>query len=152
MAISISGLTGPYSVSGTTRPVVDSTGDRSLVEQNASRAEQRAADLQLARERRLEQERLDEEARQAEETREALETERRENAERLYESSQAADNDLNDPFSRESLARQNVQQQDNASTYLNSGNLITARLASTAVSAYEETQAGPATFGRGLVV
>ncbi|GEM_PF-6827375 len=149
MALTINGVTAPYSPSDVTQTPTTTATD-TLARQAVEQTRQRDDQLDLARERRLEQQRL-EEQRQEEETQEALELDRRATTERLYETQQ---NPLDDPFSSESLARQSIQSQQTETTLeadLGTGT-VTARIATEAVSAYEETEVGPEPANRGLVI
>lgn len=151
MALTVNGVTAPYSVSDVTQ-TANTTATQTLAQQAVEQTRQRNEDLELARQRRLEQERLEEERLEEEEAQEALELERRENAERLYEASQAPENPLEDPFSTESLARQSLHQQQADSNLETTNGLVTPRIAAEAVTTYEETEVGPEPLSRGLVI
>ena len=59
--------------------------------------------------------------------------------------------DLNNPLSAENLARQQLEVNNNPQAFGLDPNQVTTRVATQAISVYQQTQAGPDLLNRGLV-
>ncbi|PTQ71148.1 hypothetical protein [Pseudomonas sp. GV071] len=59
--------------------------------------------------------------------------------------------DINNPFSPENLARQQLEVDNNPQSFGLDPNQVTTRVATQAIAVYQETQSGPDLLNRGLV-
>lgn len=63
----------------------------------------------------------------------------------------AQQDELNDPFSAENLARQQLEVTTNPQAFGQDPNQVTTRVATQAIAVYQETQSGPDLLNSGLV-
>lgn len=121
---------------------------------NREAAEARRQELQEQRDVRLQEQREAQQARQAE-LREDRQQQIQELQDQLAQAQLDAANelqdDVNNPFSAENLARQQLSTQDNPQAFGLDPNQVTTRVATQAIAVYQETQAGPDGVNRGLV-
>ncbi|MGY4531443.1 DNA anti-recombination protein RmuC [Pseudomonas sp. TE3786] len=131
---------------------------------STSLAERLAANNEaaLARQQTLQEER-ELRAQEQRETQQERQTELREEAQQRIQDLQdqlaqarldafnQQQDDLNNPFSAENLARQQLGVESNPQSFGPDPNQVTTRVATQAIAVYQETQAGPDLLNRGLV-
>jgi len=114
----------------------------------------RQQELQEQRELRAQQQREAQQERQTE-LREARQQQIQELQEQLAQARldafNAQQDDINNPFSPENLARQQLEVENNPQSFGLDPNQVTTRVATQAIAVYQETQAGPDLLNRGLV-
>lgn len=142
---------------GTQAITSTSTGQTSLAERLAANNEAalaRQQQLQEERDLRVQEQREAQQQRQAE-LREARQQQIQDLQDQLAQARldafNAQQDDINNPFSPENLARQQLEVENNPQSFGLDPNQVTTRVATQAIAVYQETQAGPDLLNRGLV-
>lgn len=137
---------------GTQATTQTSLAERLAANNEAALARQQ--ELQEQRELRAQEQREAQQERQAE-LREARQQQIQELQDQLAQARldafNAQQDDINNPFSPENLARQQLEVENNPQSFGLDPNQVTTRVATQAIAVYQETQAGPDLLNRGLV-
>ena len=142
----------PFQTTATDGATATSLAERLAANNEAALARQQ--ELQEQRDLRAQEQRELQQQRQAE-LRDARQQQIEELQEQLAQARldafNALQDDINNPFSPENLARQQLEVDSNPQSFGLDPNQVTTRVATQAISVYQETQSGPDLLNRGLV-
>lgn len=129
-----------------------SLAERLAVNNEAALARQQT--LQEERELRAQEQREAQQQRQAEfreQAQQRIQDLQDQLAQARLDAFNAQQAELNDPFSPENLARQQLEASTDPQSFGLDPNQVTTRVATQAIAVYQETQSGPELLNRGLV-